>query len=271
MSAVAASRVFIAPSRIAHHAARSASRSIRAPSAITAGASRHSGIVSDDKIHGSSLASTAGVPPPASQGSSAPGAPIAAGVAPGDLVHGSSLAATRLAPTKDPAASIPRSTGKPVAYIAPTCPFAHKAWLALVERDVDFEFKAVNLEDKQPDMIGAYGAASPDAGSVAKVPILTHDGAGKLISYFRITFIYVWAIVLTQCFLITVMIESALVANYVATTFTTGNDILPHTPAETYKVGLWCETFAVGPPFFKALRATSQADVDAALDGESIF
>ena len=39
----------------------------------------------------------------------------------------------------------------------------------------------------------------------------------------------------------------------------------------TYKVGLWCETFAVGPPFFKALRATSQADVDAALDGESIL
>jgi hypothetical protein len=101
-------------------------------------------------------------------------------------VHGSSLAATRLAPTKDPAASIPRSTGKPVAYIAPTCPFAHKAWLALVERDVDFEFKAVDLEDKQPDMIGAYGAASPDAGSVAKVPILTHDGAGKSILYFRI-------------------------------------------------------------------------------------
>ena len=28
------------------------------------------------------------------------------------------------------------------------------------------------------------------------------------------------------------MIESALVANYVATTFTTGNDILPHTPAD---------------------------------------
>jgi hypothetical protein len=27
----------------------------------------------------------------------------------------------------------------------------------------------------------------------------------------------------------------------------------------------------VGPPFFKALRATSQADVDAALDGESIL
>ena len=186
MSAVAASRVFIAPSRIAHRAARTTSRSIRAPVAITAGAPRHSGIVSDDKIHGSSLASTAGVPPPASQGSSAPGAPIAAGVAPGDLVHGSSLAATRLAPTKDPAASIPRSTGKPVAYIAPTCPFAHKAWLALVERDVDFEFKAVDLEDKQPDMIGAYGAASPDAGSVAKVPILTHDGAGEYISYFRI-------------------------------------------------------------------------------------
>ena len=110
------------------------------------------------------------------------------------------LVATRCAPTKQPASSSSSSTavaargsGKPIAYIAPTCPFAHKAWLALVEKEVDFEMRAVDLNDKQPDMIAAYGVASPDAGSVAKVPILIHDGVA--------------------------MIESALCATYVAEAF----------------------------------------------------
>ena len=44
----------------------------------------------------------------------------------------------------------------------------------------------MNLADKPTDMIGSYGAASPDAGSVANVPILTHGGAGESILYFRI-------------------------------------------------------------------------------------
>ena len=101
--------------------------------------------------------------------------------------------------------------------------------------------RAVDLNDKQPDMIAAYGVASPDAGSVAKVPILVHDGVA--------------------------MIESALCATYVAEAFrSSGADLTPRTPRERYVVGLWCETFAVGPPFFRALRATSQSDVDAALD-----
>lgn len=241
MSAAAAFRVFIA-----HRATR---RSLpRGPARVHAAAgARHSGIVGDDLVHGSSLTSTRDTPahvPPAS-GAAAGGVPVAAGIAPEDLIHGSSLVATRYAPTKQPASSSSTpgaagGSGKPIAYIAPTCPFAHKAWLALVEKEVDFEMRAVDLNDKQPDMIAAYGVASPDAGSVAKVPILIHDGVA--------------------------MIESALCATYVAETFKGGADILPANPAERYVVGLWCETFAVGPPFFRALRATSQSDVDAALD-----
>ena len=243
MSAATAFRVFIA-----HRATRRSPP--RGPARVHAAAgARHSGIVGEDLVHGSSLTSTRDTPahvPPAS-GAAAGGVPVAAGVAPEDLVHGSSLVATRYAPTKQPSSSssstpdgAARGSGKPIAYIAPTCPFAHKAWLALVEREVDFEMRAVDLDDKQPDMIAAYGVASPDAGSVAKVPILIHDGAS--------------------------MIESALCATYVAETFKGGADILPANPAEGYVVSLWCETFAVGPPFFRALRATSQSDVDAALD-----
>ena len=243
MSAAAAFRVFIA------HRATLCSPP-RGPARVHAAAgARHSGIVGDDLVHGSSLTSTRDTPahvPPAS-GAAAGGVPVAAGIAPEDLVHASSLVATRYAPTKQPAsvsstpgAARASGTGKPIAYIAPTCPFAHKTWLALVEKRVDFEMRAVDLNDKRPDMIAAYGVASPDAGSVAKVPILVHDG------------IY--------------MIESALCAAYVAETFQGGADILPANPAERYVVGLWCETFAVGGPFFRALRATSQSDVDAALD-----
>lgn len=250
MSAAAVSRVFTAPRVfIAHRATRRSPP--RGPVRVHAAAgARHSGIVGDDLVHGSSLTSTRDTPshvPPAS-GAAAGGVPVAAGIAPEDLVHGSSLVATRYAPTKQPSSSssstqgiAAQGSGKPVAYIAPTCPFAHKAWLALVEKEVDFEMRAVDLNDKQPDMIAAYGVASPDAGSVAKVPILIHDGVA--------------------------MIESALCATYVAEAFkSSGADLLPATPAEQYKVGLWCETFAVGPPFFRALRATSQSDVDSALD-----
>ena len=252
MSAAAASRVFTAPDIFIAHRATRRSRP-RGPVRVHASAgARHSGIVGDDLVHGSSLTSTRDTPahvPPAS-GAAAGGVPVAAGIAPEDLVHGSSLVATRCAPTKQPASSsssssstavAARGSGKPIAYIAPTCPFAHKAWLALVEKEVDFEMRAVDLNDKQPDMIAAYGVASPDAGSVAKVPILVHDGVA--------------------------MIESALCATYVAEAFrSSGADLTPRTPRERYVVGLWCETFAVGPPFFRALRATSQSDVDAALD-----
>lgn len=250
MSAAAASRVFTAPGIFIAHRATRRSRP-RGPVRVHASAgARHSGIVGDDLVHGSSLTSTRDTPahvPPAS-GAAAGGVPVAAGIAPEDLVHGSSLVATRHAPTKQPASSSSSSTavaargsGKPIAYIAPTCPFAHKAWLALVEKEVDFEMRAVDLNDKQPDMIAAHGVASPDAGSVAKVPILVHDGVA--------------------------MIESALCAEYVADAFrSSGADLSPATPRERYVVGLWCETFAVSAPFFAALRATSQSDVDAALD-----
>jgi hypothetical protein len=44
-------------------------------------------------------------------------------------VHGSSLASMHLSP--------PRA--KPLIFLNATCPFAQKAWIALLEKEVDFE------------------------------------------------------------------------------------------------------------------------------------
>lgn len=107
-------------------------------------------------------------------------------------VHSSSLVATRLSP--------PRVPAKPLIYLNATCPFAQKAWIALLEKGVDFDAKFEDLSDKSPAMCAAYKLAAPDPDSPAKVPIFIHEGR--------------------------TMIESALVAKYVATAFEGGNDIL---------------------------------------------
>lgn len=131
---------------------------------------------------------------------------------------------------------------KPRIFINPTCPFAHKAWLALLEKEVDCDFEWEDLANKSPDMQAAYKGAAPNPESAATVPIFVHEGR--------------------------TMIESALVAKYVAAAFEGGNDILPATPSEEYAGALFAETFnAVTPNYFKALRATSQEELDAALNG----
>ena len=163
-----------------------------------------------------------------------PPAPHHHGIVDDAQVHGSSLVATRLSP--------PRVVPKPLIYLNATCPFAQKAWIALLEKDVDFDARFEDLANKSPEMCAAYGLATPYPSSPAKVPIFIHEGH--------------------------VMIESALVAKYVATAFPTGNDINPASPSEEYAGGIFAETFnAITPNYFKALRAQSQDEVDAALDG----
>lgn len=156
------------------------------------------------------------------------------GIVDDEQVHGSSLVATRLSP--------PRVVPKPLIYLNATCPFAQKAWIALLEKDVDFDARFEDLANKSPEMCATYGLATPDPSSPAKVPIFVHEGH--------------------------VMIESALVAKYVATAFPTGNDIVPASPSEEYAGAIFAETFnAITPQYFKALRAQSQEEVDGALDG----
>ena len=76
-------------------------------------------------------------------------------------VHSSSLVATDMAP--------PPVTTKPLIYLNATCPFAQKAWIALLEKGVDFEARFEDLSDKSPAMCAAYmawpGARGGGAGA----------------------------------------------------------------------------------------------------------
>ena len=117
-----------------------------------------------------------------------------------DLVHGSSLAATRLTPQR------PSST--PVIFLNATCPFAQRAWIALLEKETPFEAVFEDLGNKSPAMCAAYKTASPEPDGPAKVPILVHEGR--------------------------TMVESALVAKYVATAFQVWDE---NPPVDSIRLG----------------------------------
>ena len=127
-------------------------------------------------------------------------------------------------------------------YVSPTCPFAQRAWVAMLEKGVDFNLRLENLNAKSANLQDAYKAGTPDAEPlVAKVPVLLHDGM--------------------------TLVESALVAEYVARAFPGGEDIAYADAAEAYGGGLFVAQFnAITPAYFRALRAKSQKEVDAALD-----
>jgi len=55
-----------------------------------------------------------------------------------------------------------------------TCPYAQRAWLALLEKDVEFEHKIVDLQNKPDDFVALYASLHPEPTARAKVPILEH-------------------------------------------------------------------------------------------------
>ncbi|ETO25037.1 hypothetical protein RFI_12109 [Reticulomyxa filosa] len=64
-----------------------------------------------------------------------------------------------------------------VLYSANICPFAQRAWLALLYKGVDFEILTCDLNDKQEFFTKAYAKAlGHDPSSNGKVPILDHNG-----------------------------------------------------------------------------------------------
>lgn len=63
---------------------------------------------------------------------------------------------------------------KVVLWNSGTCPYAQRAWIALKEKGVDFEFKKVDLQDKEatPQFGEDYLKANPNKSSSSKVPVL---------------------------------------------------------------------------------------------------
>ena len=97
--------------------------------------------------------------------------------------------------------------------------------------------RAVDLNDKQPDMIAAYGVASPDADPSPRF-LLVHDGVA--------------------------MIESRP-APPAAGGLDPPAPTSRHAPRGAARRRAVVRDVAVGAPFFRALRATSQSDVGGAL------
>jgi glutathione S-transferase len=53
-----------------------------------------------------------------------------------------------------------------------TCPYAQRAWIALKEKDIDFEIRIVDLQNKDDDFETTYYRANPNKLSSSKVPLL---------------------------------------------------------------------------------------------------
>ena len=215
----------------------------------------------DPLVHSSSLVSTRLAPAAAPRPSAAPAPGGSAPGADDAAVHGSSLVATRLSPTgasssATSAAPAPGARGaNPAApasdrvtlYVAATCPFAARAWIALLEKRLDpasCDVRVENLAAKSANLQDAFAAGTPDPEPrVAKVPVLQH--AGKT------------------------LVESGLCADYIAEAFpaTRDDDLAYRSAVERYDGELFVSQFdAVVPAYFAALRAKNQGEADAALD-----
>ena len=64
---------------------------------------------------------------------------------------------------------------KVVLWNSGTCPYAQRAWIALVEKGISFESKIVDLKDKDPEFETLYRRANPNPLMSSKVPVLVID------------------------------------------------------------------------------------------------
>lgn len=67
-----------------------------------------------------------------------------------------------------------------------TCPYAQRAWIALKEKGIDFDFEKVDLADKDatPGFEEAYYKANPNKMSSSKVPVVVVETEGLNMKYY---------------------------------------------------------------------------------------
>ena len=211
----------------------------------------------DPLVHSSSLVSTR-LAPERAAGEKAPAGTERGAAALTDAeIHGSSLVATRLAPgaAQDPEPASTRGKvpsafatramsgakgARPLLYVSPTCPHAHKAWLAALESGADFDVRFENLAAKSAALQDAFMAGTYEPEPLtAKVPVLMHEGR--------------------------TMVESLLVAGYVARAFEC--EIEYASATEQYAGELFAAQFnALTPLYTQALKATSDLELVRVLD-----
>lgn len=126
-----------------------------------------------------------------------------------------------------------------VFYDSGSCPWAHRAWLALLEKQLPFEYRKVNLQDKPEDFKALYASINPDPDASAKVPIII-DGDKKVIE--------------------SLIIPEYLDAKYPAS----GTKLLPEDPEELAHVRLFADLFGSKwcPLVTKSLKTETKAEVE---------
>jgi len=115
-----------------------------------------------------------------------------------------------------------------------SCPFAQRAWIALEEKQVPYEFRKVDLAAKPSDFIAAYRSVNANPNAKPKVPIVrTADNY--------------------------TMIESDVVAEYLSEPFPShGSRLMPVLPEQRARVRLFAAVFdqTAGSSGFAYLHAS---------------
>jgi glutathione S-transferase len=115
-----------------------------------------------------------------------------------------------------------------VLWNSGTCPYAQRAWIALLEKQVDFEHRLVDLQNKPADFVSKYAAAigTTDVSSVrAKVPLLEYGDE-------------------------TLVVESEDVIKFIGQTMGTNDDMYPSSANDTRRARI--------ESFIKAFERTIQ-------------
>jgi len=120
----------------------------------------------------------------------------------------------------------------PKFYNAWFCPFAQRAWIALLEKKVNFEYVEQNPYNKTPEWL----AINPRG----MVPVIVHKGKS--------------------------VYESMVCIEYVDEEWSTGNNLLPSDPYHRARARILCDHISkkVVPPFYQILMKKAKEERDSA-------
>jgi glutathione S-transferase len=131
------------------------------------------------------------------------------------------------------------AAARAVHWDSKTCPYAQRAWIALLMKEVPFTVRVCDLENKDAVFKAKYASLNPLPGAPAKVPILEDaDGAA--------------------------LIESGVIVEYLAARYRgQGVELVPADAAAAARSRLWAELFGawVTAALFALLQARSAAGV----------
>lgn len=121
---------------------------------------------------------------------------------------------------------------KPKLYNGWFCPFAQRAWIALLEKGVDFELLEVNPYNKTPEWL----AINPKGF----VPTIVHNGRS--------------------------VYESPICIEYVDEAWTTDRQLLPTDPYERARARIWSDHISkkLVPPFYSMLLKKEESEREEA-------